>query len=315
MSKETKTHRSKRAYEIGAAAALLALLVVWAMALQWTQPDRELTAAQKRLFAVARVTDVLADNAAPDAWTEGRRIGEQYLEVQICSGPYKGTVLETYNYLNAYMNVDAKLGSRIIVRLDIDDQGDPYIAAVPSYDRAPMLLGLILVFAVLLVCIGRKKGAMALAGLIYTLACLWYLEVPMILRGASPVLTTIVIVALTTAASLFLLTGFSKKTLCALLGCVGGTSVAALFAALAGTISPLNGFNMAEAEELVLRTTQTDLQISGLFVSGILVASLGAVMDVAMSIASSCHELYVLNPKLSRKNLFRSGMNIGRDAM
>ena len=49
--------------------------------------------------------------------------------------------------------------------------------------------------------------------------------------------------------------------------------------------------------------------------AGILISSLGAVMDVAMSIASSCNELYELNPKLTAGQLFRSGMNIGRDAM
>ena len=41
----------------------------------------------------------------------------------------------------------------------------------------------------------------------------------------------------------------------------------------------------------------------------------GAVMDVAMSIASACWELRELNPDLPRKALFRSGMNIGQDAM
>ena len=41
----------------------------------------------------------------------------------------------------------------------------------------------------------------------------------------------------------------------------------------------------------------------------------GAVMDVAMSISSACWELRELNPDLPRKALFRSGMNIGQDAM
>ena len=41
----------------------------------------------------------------------------------------------------------------------------------------------------------------------------------------------------------------------------------------------------------------------------------GAVMDVAMSISSACWELRELNPALPRKALFRSGMNIGKDAM
>ena len=305
----------RRALEIGLSLGLVLILVLWAAVLFWTEEDREATAARKRMFAVAEVTDILEDTAEVQDWTEGRRIGQQELEIEVLTGPWKGAVLETPNYLTIYTNVDARVGTRIIVRLDADEQGQPYVLSIPNYNRVPMLLGLMAVFAGLLVLIGRRKGVMALIGLVYTLACLWFILVPMILRGADPVLVTVVIVALTTAASLLLLTGLSRKTLCATLGCVGGVVAAGLFAAAAGTVSPINGFNLPEAEELVLRAADQGLQISGLFVSGILVASLGAVMDVAMSIASACWELRQVDPKLPRTALFRSGMNIGRDAM
>ena len=305
----------RRALEIGLSLGLVLILVLWAAVLFWTEEDREATAARKRMFAVAEVTDILEDTAEVQDWTEGRRIGQQELEIEVLTGPWKGAVLETPNYLTIYTNVDARVGTRIIVRLDADEQGQPYVLSIPNYNRVPMLLGLMAVFAGLLVLIGRRKGVMALIGLVYTLACLWFILVPMILRGADPVLVTVVIVALTTAASLLLLTGLSRKTLCATLGCVGGVAAAGLFAAAAGTISPINGFNLPEAEELVLRAADQGLQISGLFVSGILVASLGAVMDVAMSISSACWELRQVDPKLPRTALFRSGMNIGRDAM
>ena len=305
----------RRALEIGLSLGLVLILVLWAAVLFWTEEDREATAARKRMFAVAEVTDILEDTAEVQDWTEGRRIGQQELEIEVLTGPWKGAVLETPNYLTIYTNVDARVGTRIIVRLDADEQGQPYVLSIPNYNRVPMLLGLMAVFAGLLVLIGRRKGVMALIGLVYTLACLWFILVPMILRGADPVLVTVVIVALTAAASLLLLTGLSRKTLCATLGCVGGVAAAGLFAAAAGTVSPINGFNLPEAEELVLRAADQGLQISGLFVSGILVASLGAVMDVAMSIASACWELRQVDPKLPRTALFRSGMNIGRDAM
>ena len=305
----------RRALEIGLSLGLVLILVLWAAVLFWTEEDREATAARKRMFAVAEVTDILEDTAEVQDWTEGRRIGQQELEIEVLTGPWKGAVQETPNYLTISTNVDARVGTRIIVRLDADEQGQPYVLSIPNYNRVPMLLGLMAVFAGLLVLIGRRKGVMALIGLVYTLACLWFILVPMILRGADPVLVTVVIVALTTAASLLLLTGLSRKTLCATLGCVGGVAAAGLFAAAAGTISPINGFNLPEAEELVLRAADQGLQISGLFVSGILVASLGAVMDVAMSIASACWELRQVDPKLPRTALFRSGMNIGRDAM
>ena len=309
-------HPSKKRWlEVAVSVVLLLVLVLWACMLQWTEPEREARAARKRLFAVAKVTDVLLDRAEPDSWTEGRRLGEQYLELEIISGAYKGEVFETANYLNAYLNVDAKVGTRVIVRLDLDDQGEPYVVSIPNYDRGIALGGMLLVFVALLVLIGGRKGVMALAGLAYTMACLWFILVPMLLRGAEPVGVTILIVALTTVASLFLLTGFSRKTLCAVLGCVGGVAVAGLLAAAVCWISPLNGFNMSEAEELVLRSFDSELHISGLFVSGILVASLGAVMDVAMSISSACWELRCRNHGLPRRELFRSAMNIGRDAM
>lgn len=315
MKKTDSPDKRLRLYEILASVLIFAILIGWALALNLTAGDRELTAAQKRMFAVAEVTDVLADNASPDTWTEGRRIGQQLLEVKVLTGEHKGAVLEAANFLSAYANVDAKVGTKVIVRLDVDEQGELYVVSVPAYNRAPVMLGLALIFAALLVIIGRKKGVMALVGLVYTLACIWFIQVPMILRGAEPVLVSIIIVALTTAASLLFLTGLSRKTLCAVLGCVCGVGVAGIFAAVSGSISQLNGFNLPEAEDLVLRATQDTVRISGLLVSGILVASLGAVMDVAMSISSSCWELRQLNPGLSKAALFRSGMNIGRDAM
>ena len=174
---------------------------------------------------------------------------------------------------------------------------------------------MLVVFALILVLIGGKKGIMALLGLAYTLAGIWFLLLPLILRGAPPIPASIAIAALTAAASLLMLTGFTRKTLCAGLGCVCGVAAAGLFAWVVGQITPISGFNMSEAEELVLRAYDSPMQVRGLLVSGILIASLGAVMDVAMSIASACNELREVEPSIQPGRVFRSGMNIGRDAM
>ena len=166
----------KRWMEIGVSVLLFVLIIAWALVLEYTEPDREATAARKRYFAVARVTDILDDNAETQDWTEGRRIGQQYLEVEILNGPWKGEILETINYLTIYTNVDAKIGTKIVVRLDLDDAGEPYVISIPNYNRAPVLIGLLAVFAALLLLIGRKKGLTALLGLVYTLACVWFIH-------------------------------------------------------------------------------------------------------------------------------------------
>ncbi len=304
-----------RMAQIGVSALLMIGLVTAMAMLSRPLPGETPTSASLKAFVPARVTAVLAEDAAPDTWTEGLRLGLQELEVELLGGKYKGEVLPIQNYLSAYNNVDAKVGGRIIVRLDVDEGGEPYVVAITNYDRGIVIGGVLLLFGALLVIIGRKKGLMALLGLVFTITCLLFLLIPLILRGIPAIPCTVGFVAVATAASLLLLTGFTRKTLCATLGCVGGVTAAGVLAAVVGVITPLGGFNMSEAEELVLRASEHNMQISGLLVCGVLIASLGAVMDVAMSIASACQELHDLNPALTARQLFESGMNIGRDAM
>lgn len=307
----------KKKHKMGilTAVIMLFLFVSAAIILNWSNADNVLTSAQKRMFAVAEVTDVILDNTAADTWTEGRRIGSQELELTILSGKHKGAVLEAVNYVNAYYNVVAKVGTRVIVRLDYNDDGELYVVSIPNYDRSRVLIFALLAFALLMVIVGGKKGARALLGLIFTLLNLWFILIPMVLKGASPILATILVASYTSAGALLMLTGYSKKTLCALLGCVGGVLTAGIFAWIITILTPINGFNMSEAEELVLRAYDSPLKISGLLISGILLSSLGALMDTSMSIVSALHEVYEQNPSISKLQIFHSGMNIGRDAM
>ncbi len=273
------------------------------------------TAASKLIFARAHVIEVVTDNASPDTWTEGLRLGTQETYVQLDSGAFKGTKLPAVNYLNAYTNVDLKAGTSIIVRLDYDEQGNPYVASITNYNRSVVLIGFALIFVFLLVALGRKKGVAAVTGLAFTIICIWFFLIPLIERGFPVIPVTIVLVAITAAVSLLLLNGYSYKTLCAVAGCVGGVAIAGIAAGVSGMLTPLGGFNMAEAEELVLRAGDSGMQIRGLLVSGILIASLGAIMDVAMTITSAVFELHDMNPKADKRKLFQSGLNIGRDAM
>lgn len=294
---------------------MILIFICASVMLNLPSSDDEPSSAQKRIFEVAKVTDIYSDNASPDTWTEGRRIGSQEVELTLLTGRYKGAVLETVNHVNAYYNVDVKLGTRVIVRLDYNDVGELYVVSIPNYDRSIIMITALIIFALFMIIVGGRKGARALFGLIFTLLSLWFILIPMVLKGISPILATILIAAYTSAGALLMLTGYTKKTLCALLGCVGGVIAAGLFAWIITILTPINGFNMSEAEELVLRAYDSPIKISGLFISGILLSSLGALMDTSMSIVSALHEVYEQNPMISKKQLFRSGMNIGRDAM
>ena len=292
--------------------ALLAGTAVW---LYRTDEDETASDTSRMVYASAEVTAVLADNAQEDYQNaEGRRVGDQELEIRILSGDHKDEIMTVTNYMSALFNVDVDQGDRIIVRIMTDEEGS-YYASVFNYDRGIVLGVFLLIFFALLAVLGGKKGVGALAGLLLTLGCIWFILIPCLIRGVPAVLVTIGVSAVAAAAGLIFLNGYSKKTLCAVCGCVGGVLAAGIAAAAAGTLSPMNGFNMQEAENLILYGADKGLKISGLLVCGVLISALGAVMDVALGIASSVWEMREQNPDASAGSLFRSGMQIGKDAM
>ena len=310
--KDKILHTLLRALPMVLVLAVLAGIAVW---LNRTDEDETASDASRMVYASAEVTAVLSDNAQEDFQNaEGRRVGDQELEIRILSGDHKDEIMTVTNYMSALFNVDVGQGDRIIVRIMTDEEGS-YYASVFNYDRGIVLGVFLLIFFALLAVLGGKKGVGALAGLLLTLGCIWFILIPCLIRGVPAIPVTIGVSAVAAAAGLIFLNGYSKKTLCAVCGCVGGVLAAGIAAAAVGTLSPMNGFNMQEAENLILYGADKGLKISGLLVCGVLISALGAVMDVALGIASSVWEMREQNSDATAGSLFRSGMQIGRDAM
>lgn len=310
--KDKVLHRLLKTLPMLIVLAVLAVAAVW---INRSGEDGSATDSGRMVYAPAKVTAVLSDNAQEDFENaEGRRVGDQELEIQILSGDHKDEIMTVTNYMSALFNVDVQQGDRIIVRIMTDENGS-YYASVFNYDRGIVLGGFLLVFFILLAALGGKKGLGALAGLLLTLGCIWFILIPCLLRGVPAIPVTIAVSAVSAAAGLIFLNGYSKKTFCAVCGCVGGVLVSGIAAALVGVLSPMNGFNMQEAENLILYGADEGLKVSGLLVCGVLISALGAVMDVALGIASSVWEMKEQNPDASVGSLFRSGMQIGKDAM
>ena len=119
-----------RILRLGVTLALLAALTAAAVLLARPMPGDVPTAASRRVFVPARVTAVLSDNAGADDWSEGRRMGSQVLEVELLGGEHTGTRLTGTNYMSAYINIDAREGTRVILRLDYEEDGTPYILSL-----------------------------------------------------------------------------------------------------------------------------------------------------------------------------------------
>ncbi|MBQ5426513.1 MAG: YibE/F family protein [Pseudobutyrivibrio sp.] len=265
-------------------------------------------------FETARVLSVIEDNTTVDEETENVKKGDTDLEVELLTGRYKGDVCHVTNYYSALYNVDVSKGDRVSVRIDTTGKHE-YTVSIYNYDRVPLMIGLVIVFAIVLIALGGKQGLKAFLGLVYTVLVIVFVLLPLTLKGVAPIPLTIAIVFVTSAVCYLLIGGLQKKTIAAALGSLAGVLIAALLGAAAAQIGGVTTFQMDEAEALLLVKSSYPIQIRGLFISSILIAAIGAVMDIAMSISSAIGEIHEANSKLGFKELFAAGMNIGRDAM
>lgn len=264
-------------------------------------------------YEVGRVTGILEDNTTIDEDNGGIWRGSMELQVEILTGRYKGESANVTNYFSSLYNVRVSQGDKVSIRIDTGDNG--YQVSVYNYYRVPQMIGCVVFFLALLAVIGGKKGAKSAAGLIFTMVCLIGILVPLTLKGYSPLGITILIILICNLLTFFLIDGIQTKTIIASVGSVCGVLTGAVFAVIAQWMMSVTTLQMEEAETLLLITTTTKLEVKDLFLCGILIACMGAVMDVAMSIASAVAEVHSVDPKLGVRELFRSGMNIGRDAM
>lgn len=276
----------------------------------FNQIDRiELVNKQGTTFEKAIVEQIIKDNIQVD----GSRSDKQVVKVRILSGNYKGKVLEATSFSGYLYGADCKANMKVIISLSVS--GDDYVASVYSYYREPVIYGFVALFLLILWLIGGKKGFKSAIGLIFTFMCIIFLFIPMIYKGYSPFLSSVIVVILTTIITMYLIDGITIKSISSILGTIVGVIIAGICASGFGYFAKISGYNVSDIEELVFVANNTNLKIGGLLFAGILIASLGAVMDVAMSVASTINEIYENNRDLNRNELFKSGINVGRDMM
>lgn len=288
-----------------------ALMAAFAIFLIWfNQVDiAGLIATEGRTFERAKVLEVLKDNVQED----GSRVGQQEVLIEMKSGPMKGERVEATSNNGYLFGAACKPGMNVVVIQSIS--GEISIHTVYSMDREWAVVGFVLIFFAVVCLIGGKKGVQACVGLLFTFICIIWLYIPMIYKGYSPFLAAVLVAAVTTFATMYLLGGWSGKTACAVLGTVSGVVIAGISAYLFGEAAHISGYNVSNIESLMVLENIRGIRVGELLFSGLLISALGAVMDVGMSISSTVFEIHIQNPKLDRKELFRSGMNVGRDAM
>ncbi len=243
--------------------------------------------------------------------SDGVAQAKQVATVKVTTGDLKGNIVELENMLsgNPYYDINLKKGQKII--LHTEDNGNGLEYSVEDIKRSGNLVWLSLIFCGLLLYVGRKKGLYSLVSIGLTVLLITHILAPLILMGVSPVFASIIICILSTALTMYLVGGFNAKSTSATLGAIMSLVFAGILAFIIMYTADLTGFNGENS--MFLYAAHPELNFIGIAISAIILATLGAVMDVAMSIASTINEIHLTDKTKSVKELFVSGMNVGRD--
>ena len=298
------------------AAVLAVVLAIFAGLFVIAHPAREEApeAAEYMEYENAVVEQILTDSTEADPVSEGHFRGNQNLIVRVKTGRYAGQQMMADNTVGPIYGCPMAVGDGVTVGLSTYSDGTVR-CYIYEYDRSMGLALVLGAFLLVTVLVGGRVGLKSLLSLGLTVAALIFILLPLLLRGWPTIGTTFFVSVLVTAATFVILGGVDKKTVCACLGTLAGIALATVFGLLAQNLLRIDGYRQEYAEALLQlrQTEESAIGITGLITAGVIVSALGAVMDVAMSISSALQELTRVNPDLTSKDLFRSGMNIGRD--
>lgn len=242
----------------------------------------------------------------------------QDVKIEILDGEYKGEEYQTqfvlsYDIEGKILAYELSKGNIVTVQIAKDADGT-ITATVQDMQRSNYILIMFLVFMLSVVIVGGKQGVKAIAGLLVTILVIWFVLVKGIFAGANPILMSISSCAIIIVLTFLIIGGINKKVFTAAIGTLGGVIMAGVMAAIFSYLAKLSGA-CEDAIQLSINMKEITFNFRDLIFAGIVVSALGACMDVGMSIASSLDEIKNKTKDISWKELFTSGMSIGRDVI
>ena len=258
---------------------------------------------------VTAITDRIQDTS--DQWFSGHEI---IFEARITRGPRRGEVVTARQHISEMFSVnerDIEAGDRIV--LIHDSFGDRFFFV--NYVRINHIIILAAVFLVLVVIFGRRKGINGIVSLGLSCAAVFFIFIPAILSGRNIYITAVIVCVYAIVSTLLLVIGPNKKALSAMLGCLGGVLLAGLLMYVMDIILGLTGAVSHEATALLHIPTENPINLRAIIFAGVIFGAVGAIMDVAMSIASALWEVREAGGVSDFKTLVKSGITIGQDTL
>lgn len=254
---------------------------------------------------LAETTEVI------DIYDNKDRLYTQNIIAELKNGEEKGRLIHLTNkYSNSHAyDQEYQVGQQLFVHIDDINENNELIGTIDDVKRDKYVLIIAWVFIFILIIVGKKQGLFSLLSLVINAVLLSYaLDLYLHNPELSLLMICSIAVILFTIASLLLVNGFNEKTYAAIVATLLGTFISLFITYFSIWITSEKGLQYEELQ-FITRPYQA------VFMAGLFIGSLGAVMDVAITMSSSIFGLYEKNHQIPIKALKKSGMEIGKDIM
>jgi uncharacterized membrane protein len=269
-------------------------------------------------FLRARVLEVLSvnKNTYDTTTSDTLTITTITFDARLLTGDQKGKTVRCTQEIDnqfALQSPQVKQGDTVLLdRIDGEGEaGKSYLFF--EFVRTTPLLILAVIFAGVVVLFGRKKGLDTIISFALTILAIFTVLVPAILTGHNIYLWSLMICVFIVLTNLLLVQGVSAKSFTAALGCVCGVIASGLLMLVMDKPMHITGLLDEESIFILQLNPSNPINIKATVFCMILIGSVGALMDVSMSIASALQEIREKEPQLPPAELMRSGFNIGKD--
>lgn len=293
---------------VGVVVVLTAIgLVVW-------RPDSGVSLPQGIDGQGDRVTaTVLGDQPVECAGTDFGSVAQcEEIRIEITSGVNEGSTGSFQLFPGAQAgSPDFEAGDRIVVNEFVLGDTGEVAHTFADYQRDRPLVFLLVLFVVAVIALGRFQGLRALAGLAVSGVVLLAYVFPALLDGKPPLAVALVASSVIALAALYLAHGINDTTTVALLGTLGALGLTGLLAALFTSAANITG--VASEDQIYLLVSAEGIDVRGLVLAGIVLGSLGVLDDVTVTQVSAVARLREANPNYDIRELYTTGVRIGRD--
>lgn len=242
-------------------------------------------------------------------------VNEQLVWVKILENKFRGSTVQFTHLLieGSQYNIPLEKNMEVYVKIQYLEDSITGCSFAGLY-RIKALKVLSFIFIIIVLLFGRLKGLRSIASLVVTGIFIYKLLIPWIIKGYDPIISTVGVSILIIVVSFIMIEGFTGKSFTAMFGTMCGTILAGVLSIYYGNVTHVVGLS-DETVQVLMTHLPNNIDYRGLLFSGIIIGTLGAVMDVSMSITSVIYEIKRKRPGLGLFSLMKSGLKVGKDIL